>query len=120
MTGEKEQHIEFDHVGVPTTEKQPDEDFVESTRVWVTNPRNHPYCIEYLRFEPDSPCGWELKNRPHVAYKVENLDPLIEGQEIVLEPFFVGNPPFCRVAFIKKNGLITEYMQYLNDTWFGR
>jgi hypothetical protein len=28
----------FDHVGIPTDEKQPHEDWVESTRVWVTNP----------------------------------------------------------------------------------
>ena len=33
---------------------QPDENWVEQSRVWVTNPRNHPDHIEFLRYEPDT------------------------------------------------------------------
>lgn len=110
--------MEFDHVGVPTTERQPDEDWVEQTRVWVTNPRQHPYRIEYLRFEPDSPCTWEIQNRPHVAYRVQSIDPYLTQGEIVLGPFQVAD--MARVVFVKQHGLITEYMQYLDGRWFGQ
>ena len=44
----------FDHIGVVTEVKQPKESWVEETRVWVTSPREHPFNIEFLRFEPDS------------------------------------------------------------------
>ena len=44
----------FDHVGITTTARQPDENWVEQSRVWVTNPRNHPEHIEFLRYEPGS------------------------------------------------------------------
>ena len=46
--------FEFDHVGITTTVPQPREDWVEASRIWVTNPRHHPEHIEFLRYEPDS------------------------------------------------------------------
>ena len=45
----------FDHIGLPTESEKDGESWVEATRVWVTNPRAHPFNIEWLRFEPDSP-----------------------------------------------------------------
>jgi hypothetical protein len=41
----------------------------------------------------------------------------MEGQEILIPPFVVAN--FVRVVFIRKCGMVFEYMQYLNDSWFG-
>ena len=41
----------FDHVGVTTTEPQAGENWVEQSRVWVTNPRDHPEHVEFLRYE---------------------------------------------------------------------
>ncbi|MEP7291237.1 MAG: hypothetical protein ABI835_05615 [Chloroflexota bacterium] len=111
----------FDHVGIPTDEVQPDEDWVESTRVWVTSPRANKYRIEYLRYEPDTPCRAELVNLPHVAYQVhaEDLSALIEGAEILSGPFVVDQN--LTVAFIMKDGIPTEYMVYVDpDIWFGK
>ena len=41
----------FHHVGVITDERQPGEIYVAETKVHVTNPADHPYRVEYLRFE---------------------------------------------------------------------
>ena len=111
----------FDHVGIPTDEKQPREDWVESTRVWVTNPRDHKYRVELLRFEPDTPCRWEVVNLPHVAYRVraQDLPKLLEGVEILIEPFDVDDN--LRIAYVKKNGMPVEYMSFKDpDMWFGK
>ncbi|RMF80179.1 MAG: hypothetical protein D6737_08940 [Chloroflexi bacterium] len=111
----------FDHVGIPTDDKQPDEDWVESTRVWVTNPRNHKYRVEFLRFEPDTPCKWEVVNLPHVAYRVkaEDFPKLLEGVEILIEPFEVDEN--LTIAYVKKNGMPVEYMVFKDpDLWFGK
>ena len=35
--------MEFDHVGLITEDKKAGEDWVESTRVWVTNPKKTPF-----------------------------------------------------------------------------
>jgi hypothetical protein len=107
---------EFDHVGITTTIKQPNEDWVEQSRVWVTNPRNHPEHIEFLRYEPDSRVPEAIKANPHIAFRVAELAPHIKGQEIIIPPFVVGD--FVEVAFIRKYNTIFEYMHYLKDGWF--
>jgi hypothetical protein len=107
----------FDHVGITTTIKQPNEDWIESSRVWVTNPRNHPEQIELLRYEPDSQVPDAIKNNPQLAFRVESLEPHTEGQEITIPPFEVGG--FVRVTFIRKFNTIIEYMLYLKEDWFG-
>src|SRR5690606_2825941 len=83
----------FDHVGITTTEPQPQEDWVEQSRIWVTNPRNHPEHIEFLRYEPDSTVPAFVRDNPHVAYRVDDLAPHLAapGVEILIPPFIVGD-----------------------------
>ena len=110
----------FDHIGVVTSEKKERESWVEATRVWVTSPRDHPYNVEFIRFEPDSPVTGPLRTQPHVAYRVDEVDKAIEGHEVVLEPFDVGNG-FVTVAFVDVGGALVEFMQYANpdeEGWF--
>jgi len=109
----------FHHVGLRAMEPLPEENFVSSTRVWVTDPNKHPQRIEYLRYEPDSYLSEEFKNTPHVAWVVDELEPWIEGKEFAIPPFDVGDPPFVRVAFVYEEGMISEYMALKpGATWF--
>ncbi len=115
----------FDHIGIITLEPQAGESWVADSLVWVTNPRLHPARIEYIRpkempiVSPEQVGLWKLWHWPHVAYRVENLREAMAGAEIVLGPFFPA--PFLEVVFVHKNGVILEYMQYLElDHWFGQ
>ena len=107
----------FDHVGITTTEPQPQEDWVEASKIWVTNPRNHPEHIEFLRYREDSTVPAAVRDNPHVAYSVKEFGPYLEGCEILIPPFIVGD--FLEVVFVRKHGMIFEYMRYLKDGWFG-
>jgi hypothetical protein len=114
--------LEFDHVGIPCEEKQADETFVEATRVWVTNPRQHPQSLEFLRYEPDSSVSGPLRTRPHIAYRVPKgtLEALLEAaDEVLLEPW-EAQKDVVRVAFVLKDGACIEYMEYMGDpnAWF--
>ena len=100
----------FHHVGIPVDGKQPDETYVPATKVWVTDPLQHPYRVEYLRFEPDSPVVGPVRNLPHVAYRVENLDAAMAGQEVLLGPFEAM--PGLRVVFVFVDGGVLEYMEF--------
>lgn len=113
--------MEFDHVGLVTSEKKDSEDWVEATRVWVTNPKNHPFFVEWLRFEPDSPAPKEVIEKNHVAYRVDDMEKVVKdlNLRVLLEPFEVGG--FVKVAFYEfKDGSVVELMQYLKDKdeWF--
>src|SRR5687768_14596135 len=99
----------FDHVGIPTADKQPGEMYVDATKVWVTDPMRHPNRIEFLRFEPDSPVNGPVRDLPHVAFRVDRLDPEIEGAEILLGPFNATDT--LRVVFVLKDGAVFEFME---------
>lgn len=102
----------FHHVGLTTLEVQPKENHVAPSKCWVTDPRDHFMRIEYLRYADDSPVSKEFQASPHIAYEVDELEPHLEGKEIVLPPFDVGEPPFARVAFTMEDGLYVEYMKF--------
>jgi hypothetical protein len=110
----------FDHVGIPTSRRMPGERFVESTRCWVTSPRDHAFNVEWLRYEPDSPVEGPLRTEPHVAYRVDDVERAVEGHDVLAAPFDVGDG-FVRVAFVEVNGAVVEFMQYANpdeEGWF--
>lgn len=111
--------MEFDHIGITTTEKKENAFWVENTKVWVTNPKEHPLGVEWLRYEPDSPCPRELIENPHVAYRVKSLGEASRGMELLLGPMVVDD--FVRVGFYRyTDGSIVEFMEYLRseDEWF--
>ena len=112
------QHLVIDHVGITTTEPQPEEDWIEASKLWVTNPRKHPESIEFLRYREDSTVPGPVRDNPHIAYRVKELAPHLRGVEILIPPFVVGD--FVEVVFVRKHGVVFEYMRYLNDSWFGR
>jgi len=110
----------FDHIGLITDDVKAGESWVEATRVWVTSPREHPYNVEWLRFEPDTPVTGPLRTEPHVAYRADDVQAAIEGLEVLAEPFDVGDG-FLTVAFVIVDGAVVEFMQYANPTeegWF--
>jgi hypothetical protein len=110
----------FDHVGLITEERKSGESWVEATRVWVTSPRAHPFHVEWLRFEPDTPVTGPLRTEPHVAYRVSDVHAAVEGHTVLAEPFDVGDG-FATVAFVQIDGAVVEFMQYANpkeEGWF--
>jgi hypothetical protein len=111
---------QFDHVGLVTEQQKPGESWVEATRVWVTSPRDHPYNVEWLRFEPDTPVTGPLRTEPHVAFRVDDVERAVEGHTVLAEPFDVGDG-FVTVAFVEVDGAVVEFMQYRNPDetgWF--
>ena len=101
---------EFHHMGLPTDEKQSDETYVPDTKVWVTDPDAHPYKVEYLRYEPDTPVTGPLREMPHIAFKTDDLRRDIEGEEVILGPFTPMEG--LEVVFIRKDGAVFEFMQW--------
>jgi hypothetical protein len=102
--------MQFDHVGIITTEKHDDEIYVPATKVWVTDFRKHPYRIEWLRFEPDTPVTGPVRHLPHVAYRVESIRDAARGLQVLLEPFDAG---IAVVGFYQtEDGGVVEFMEY--------
>jgi len=105
--------MHFEHVGIVTTEKKPNERWVEATRAWVTDFTSHPYRIEWLRFEPDSPVVGPVREMPHVAYRVDDIQQAARGLKVLIEPFDAG--PRIVGFYQTDDGAVVELLKYKQD-----
>lgn len=102
--------MQFDHIGLITDEKHEGANYAEGMRLWITDYREHPFRVEWLRFEPDSTVIEAVRTKPHVAYRVENLAEAARGLKVLIEPFDVGR---AVVAFYQTDDeAVVELMQY--------
>jgi hypothetical protein len=102
--------MQFDHVGITTSEEKPGESYVPATRVWRTSAQEHPFRIEWLRFEADSPVPQDVREMPHVAYRVDDIEASAKGMEVLLEPFDVG--PRIVGFYRTADGAVVEFVKY--------
>ncbi len=104
----------YHHLGIPTDESRPGEVYLERYRVHVSGFETSPYGIEWMRFEPDCPLPDLIKRVPHVAFRVDRLEPELEGKEVLIAP----NSPSdgVRVAFIVDNGAPIEFIELPEPT----
>jgi hypothetical protein len=101
--------VEFDHIGVPAREKRDGMRYVESKRLWLTSPADHPFRVEWLWYEEESPEAELVRTVAHVAYRVESLESALDGQRVVAEPFDVFGE--VRVAFVEVDGAPVEFVE---------
>jgi hypothetical protein len=101
--------VRFDHIGVPAAVKREGMRYLGSKRLWLTSPGDHPYRVEWLCYEPDSPAAEVVRTTPHVAYLVASLEEALEGHRVVAEPFDVFGE--VRVAFVEVDGAPVEFVE---------
>ena len=106
--------MQFEHIGIITSEKKPGARFVSATRVWVTDFTQHPYRVEWLRFEPDSPAPEAVKTIPHVAYRVDDIEAAGKGMKTLLSPFDAG--PRIVGFYQTEDGAVVEFVNYKDPT----
>lgn len=97
------------HVGIPTTFQQENEIYSENLRVYLTEPSEHQYQVEYLRFVPGTPLPDILTKQNHVAYYVDNLEVAMQDGEVIVPPMEAS--PTRRIAFILKDSLPIELIE---------
>lgn len=105
--------LHFEHIGIITNESKPGESFVAATRVWRTDFTVHPYRVEWLRFEPDSPVPAAVREMPHVAYRVDDIRAAAQGLKVLLEPFDVG--PRIVGFYQTDDGAVIELLEYKKE-----
>jgi len=101
----------FDHVGIPTDEAKEGAVWLEADGVWVTNPRDHPLNVEWVRYAPGSAMHPRLKASMHIAYRTETLEHDLRRHEVIVPPLDLGGG-FATIAFVDVGGMIVELMQY--------
>ena len=98
----------FHHIGIPTTEPKEGETYSADSKLFITAIDSHPYRVEWLRFEPDSPMPELIQTVPHVAFEVDDLQAAIEGKNILIQPKTLASG--VRIAFIVEGGAPIEFV----------
>ncbi len=106
--------LKYHHLGIPTTEKKPDERYLPHLKMHVSGYDTSPFRIEWMRFDPDCSTPELIKTVPHVAFEVGNLEEAIKGKKVIIEPTSPSDG--IRVAFIEDSGAPVEFLEYVNKS----
>ncbi len=99
----------FHHFGVPTDQSFEGSAYIEGGKVYATNPEEHPYRVEFLKFDADSPMHELVRTKPHAAFMVDDLAAAVAGKNVIVEPFEATET--LRVAFITDGDALIELME---------
>lgn len=104
---------EYMHVGIPVTNLKEGMTYNEDMKLWMSNPDDYDFKIEYLKFEAGTPFPEIIHKNPHVAYKVDDADMYItKAQQVLFGPLEIG--PNIRIAFILLDDTIIELYEDKN------
>jgi hypothetical protein len=104
----------YHHLGIPTKEKMPDEEYLPQFKFYVSGFNTSPFGIEWMRFEDDCPISEIIKTIPHIAFEVDDLDKELNENdfEIIGKP---GSPSEgVRTVMIRHNGAPIELIEFEN------
>ena len=100
----------FHHIGLPAADQDtpiPGETWVAGGKLWLTNPKNHPQRVEWLRYGPGNTTDPNAFESGHICYEVDDIHAAVEGKTIVRE---IGT---------EEDGIRVEYIQlYPGREWF--
>jgi hypothetical protein len=100
----------YHHLGIPTSTPHPDERYIPHLKIYVSGFDTSPYGIEWMRFEPDCQISELIRNVPHIAFEVDDLDTALAGQTLISE---VSSPSDgVRVAMIIDNDAPIELLEF--------
>ena len=98
---------EYMHIGIPITNRKPNMTYNEDAKFWVSNVDDYDYKIEYLKFEEGTRFPEILSKQPHVAYKVDDMEPYLrQAQRVIFGPEVLSDT--VRLAFVVHDDAIIE------------
>ena len=102
----------YHHIGIPTDKPINGEKYLPQFKLYVSGFDTSPYGIEWMRYDKDSPINDLIKNVPHIAFEVDDLDFELTSREfnIITPPNSPGEG--ARVAMIEHNGAPIELIEF--------
>jgi hypothetical protein len=102
----------YHHLGIPTKEKMPDEEYLPKLKFYVSGFNTSPFGIEWMRFEDNCPISEIIKTIPHIAFEVDDLDKELDDNDFEI----IGKPESpsegVRTVMIRHNGVPIELIEF--------
>jgi hypothetical protein len=100
----------YHHLGIPTAVPRSDETHLRRLKIHVSGFRTSPFGIEWMRFEPGCAVSELVRNVPHIAFEVDDLEAALRGMNQLGE--ITSPSPGVRVAMIDDNGAPVELIEF--------
>jgi len=78
--------MKYHHTGIPTQSPKQDETYLEKYDIYCTDHRSNPYAIQWMRYGDKCPLPNLVKEIPHVAFEVDDIEEAIKGKEVIIKP----------------------------------
>ncbi|HJW73938.1 MAG TPA: hypothetical protein VJ486_14025 [Geothrix sp.] len=103
--------MKFHHYGIPVPDLRPGMAQVPGHQVWATDHQDHPFGLQFMHYGAACDLPALVRERPHLAFEVEDLDRALAGQKVLIQP----NSPSegVRVAFIEQDGEPVELLEFV-------
>ena len=100
----------FHHLGIPTDIPRSGEKYLPRYGMHVSGFESSPFGIEWMRFDPDSEVAEIIRQLPHLAFTVDDLDAAVKGRELIGK---ISSPsPGVRVAMFEAEGAVIELLEF--------
>ena len=100
----------YHHLGIPTSVPHPQERHLKHLKLFVRGFDTSPFGVEWLRFEPGCEIHELIREVPHVAFEVDNIEKAIRGFEVI---YPINSPSEgVRSAMIVDDGAPIELIEF--------
>jgi hypothetical protein len=100
----------YHHLGIPTSKPHPQERHLKHLKFFVRGFDTSPFGVEWMRFEPDCEIHELIRQVPHVAFEVDNIEAAIRGFEVI---YPINSPSEgVRSAMIVDDGAPIELIEF--------
>jgi len=102
----------YHHLGIPTNRKMPGEKYLPQFKMYVSGFYTSPFGIEWMRFEKDSPVSKLVREIPHIAFEVNDLDYELTKHDLHVITETNSHTEGIRVAMIEHNRAPIELIEF--------
>ncbi len=99
----------YHHIGIPAERWREGMVYLEDHKIHVTDHGSNPYGIQWMLYEKECVLPELVRNVPHVAFSVDDLNEAIKGKNVIVQP---NSPsPGVFVALVEEAGAPVEFLQ---------
>ena len=104
----------YHHLGIPTSVPHPQERYLKHLKIFVRGFDTSPFGVEWMRFDPDCEIHELIKQVPHVAFEVDDIEQAIGGFKVI---YPISSPSEgVRSAMIVHDGAPIELIEFSAKT----
>jgi hypothetical protein len=102
----------YHHLGIPIKEPIQGEYHIPHLKIYVAGFETSPFGVQWMRFEDDCPMDELIKNVPHLAFEVDNIEEALTQAEFELLSEINSPSEGVRVVMIRHNGAPIEIIEF--------